>query len=360
MNKKILLVLLLLIIPIVYAQSSPDILLFYGEGCPHCGKASLFLDEIQEKYPSLEVKKYEIYFNEENRQLFQEVANNYETEIQGVPTIFINDKALVGFSDRVGETLEEEVIFCQSNECLKPLGQISSQNTVIEKLTVPAVLGAAAVDAVNPCAFAVLIILLTTILASNNKKRALYAGFAFTVAIFISYFLMGVGLYSAITYSGLTHTFYTIVAILAILIGLFNLKDYLWYGKWFKMEVPESWRPNMKKVIKSVTSIPGAFFTGFVVSLFLLPCTSGPYIVILGLLAKVATRDYAMFLLFLYNLIFILPMILITLFIYFGLTTTEKAEEWRSKKLEVLHLIAGALLLLLGIGMFIAMKFGVV
>ena len=154
--------------------------------------------------------------------------------------------------------------------------------------------------------------------------------------------------------------FYTIVAALAILVGLFNLKDYLWYGKWFIMEVPRSWRPKMKAVLKGITSVPGAFLIGFVISLFLLPCTSGPYIVILGLLAKTATRSYAMGLLLLYNLIFVLPMLIITLLIYFGFTTTEKAEHWRTRKLKVLHLIAGVIMLLLGIGMFVAMGLGYV
>ena len=171
---------------------------------------------------------------------------------------------------------------------------------------------------------------------------------------------MGIGLYSAIQGSGLSHTFYTIVAILAIFIGLFNLKDYLWYGRWFVMEVPMGWRPKLQSLIKSITSVPGAFAVGFLVSLFLLPCTSGPYIVILGLLAKATTRIYATFLLILYNLIFILPMILITLAIYFGFTTTEKAESLRQKKLKILHLIAGIIILCLGIGMLIAMKFGMI
>lgn len=231
---------------------------------------------------------------------------------------------------------------------------------MIEGLTLSAVLGAAAVDAINPCAFAVLIILLTTILVAGKKLRALGAGLAFTVSIYISYFLMGLGLYSVIQAAGVTHLFYLIVAILAIIIGLFNLKDYLWYGKWFTMEVPQAWRPRLKSLIKGVTSIPGAFLIGFLVSLFLLPCTSGPYIVILGLLAKVATRAVAISLLLLYNFIFILPMLAITLLVYFGLATTEKAEKWRQRRLKILHLIAGLLMIGLGIGMLVALKLGIV
>lgn len=226
-------------------------------------------------------------------------------------------------------------------------------------LTLGAVILAALADSINPCAFAVLVILLSTILGADGKRRALFAGLAFTFAIYISYFLMGLGLFSALSMSsGVSYVFYWVVAILAIVIGLFNLKDYLWYGKWFRMEVPMAWRPKMKMLLRSITSIPGAFLIGFVISLFLLPCTSGPYIVILGLLAQSATRYYALMLLLLYNLIFILPMLLITLGIYFGFTNVEKAEEWRRRKLKLLHLIAGIIILCLGIFMILSILFG--
>ncbi len=221
-------------------------------------------------------------------------------------------------------------------------------------------LSGAAVDAINPCAFAVLIILITGILGSGGRQRALYAGLAFSLSIFISYYLMGLGIFSAVEAAGFTHGLYIAVAVLAIVIGLFNLKDYLWYGKWFVMEVPLSWRPRLKQLIGGVTSIPGAFLIGFVVSLFLLPCTSGPYIVILGLLAKTETRTAAMLWLVLYNIIFIVPMIAITAAVYFGLTTAQKAETWRTSHLHILHLIAGAVILLLGVGMLLSLWFGYV
>lgn len=350
---------------------------FYGRGCTHCARLSIFLDELQPKYPTLEIKKYEIYFDQENRKLFEEMAEAFGVEIEGVPTVFIDEKVIVGFSNTIANSLEQEIQRCLEEKCISPIDMVKTKETTrivgessplespektefAKKVTIPAVLSAAAVDAINPCAFAVLIILLTTVLAAGIKRRALFAGLAFTASIYISYFLMGLGLFSAIQAAGLTHAFYGIVAGLAILIGLFNLKDYLWYGKWFIMEVPISWRPRLKGLIKGVTSIPGAFLIGFVVSLFLLPCTSGPYIVILGLLAKAVTRNYAILLLLFYNFIFVLPMLIITGAVYFGLTTTEKAEEWRTRKLKVLHLITGIIILLLGIGMFIAMWLGLV
>jgi len=353
---------------------------FYGQGCPHCSSLQSFLNKVQGNYPSLKVRSYEIYFNNENRQLFEDLSEAFGTEIQGVPTTFINGKVLVGFSNSLGKSIEDEIKICLENGCETPLSKLSDggvenvihvigesspaenpeKTELKRKLTIPAVIFAAVVDAINPCAFAVLIILMTTILASSNRKRSLLTGLMFSLAIFISYFLMGLGLFSAIQAAGLTRSFYIIVAFLAIIVGLFNLKDYLWYGKWFKMEVPELWRPRMKLLLKSVTSPIGAFFMGFVISLFLLPCTSGPYIIILGLLADVATRNYAIPLLLLYNFIFIIPMLLITFGIYFGITTTESAEQWRTRKLRVLHLIAGIIILSLGIGMFVALKLGMI
>jgi cytochrome c biogenesis protein CcdA len=188
---------------------------------------------------------------------------------------------------------------------------------------------------------------MTTALSIADKKRALKFGLAFTCSIYISYFLMGLGLFSVLQTTGISHGFYIFVTILAVLVGLFNIKDYFWYKKGFCMEIPFSWRPTMKKIINSVTSPSGAFFVGFIVSFFELPCTGGPYIVILGLLAKEATKVTGIAYLLLYNLIFIMPLIILSIIIYKGLSTTEKFEKIRQDKIKILHLIAGIIMLVI-------------
>lgn len=378
MDRRImLLVLALLVIPAAAiahenytapANDHVDLFMFYSSGCPYCAKMHTFLEEMQGKYPLLKVYEYDV---RENTELFFELAEKYGLDMSSgvrVPVVFIHEKVVVGYNSEIAKTVEGYISSCIEEVCGVPLGQnvtqtigqsdIFNPGSGLQKLTIPAVISAAAVDAINPCAFAVLIILLTTILATHSKRKALFSGLAFSASIYIMYFLMGLGLFSAIQAAGLTRMFYIAVAVLAVLVGLFNLKDYLWYGKWFTMEVPQKWRPAMKSLIKSVTSVPGAFLVGFVVSLFLLPCTSGPYIVILGLLAKATTRAYAIKLLLLYNLIFILPMLAITAAIYFGFTTAQHAEEWRTRKLKILHLIAGIIILLLGIGMLASIALG--
>ncbi len=222
-----------------------------------------------------------------------------------------------------------------------------------QDLTLRLLIVAAAIDAViEPCAQAVLVLLLGALLVARKRERLLHGGLAFTGAIFISYYLMGQGIYSAIKLSGVTTQWlYRIIAFFAVSIGLFNIKSFLWYKRGPNPEVPQSWRPKLKKVIGGVTSIPGVFFTGVLVSLFLAPCTSGPYFVVLGLLADKATRATASWMLLLYNSIFILPLVIITLLIHKRITTTARAERWRQRNIRLIHLISG--LIMLGIGIAI-------
>lgn len=347
------------------ASGQLDVVFFYGQGCQHCAKSEALLAQLGDEHPEIVVHAHEVYFNEASRELMFEFGRAYGVDVSGVPMIFVGNAVIAGHRpddivSTIGRCLEigcpspfEKVEAARAPESGGDAAGDTDQEAseALKKLTIPAVISAAAVDAINPCEFAVLIILLTTILATGSRRKALFSGLAFTASIYISYFLMGFGMYSAIAASGLSRTFYIIIASLAILIGLFNLKDYLWYGKWFVMEVPLSWRPSLKRLLGGVTSVPGAFAVGFLVSLFLLPCTSGPYIVILGLLAKASTRAAAVPLLVLYNFIFILPMLVITVAVARGLTTTAKAEEWRQGKLRAMHLIAGMIILGLGVVM---------
>ena len=357
------------------APSEIHLHLFYGQGCPHCSQLRLFLDKIQPDYPNLIIHEHEVYSDNEGRALFEQMSKDFNVPIQGVPTIFIDNKVIVGFSSSIGESIEAEIIRCLGEDCGNPEHEVATSETIklvgesspsedpekkefSQRLTIPIVVAAAAVDAINPCAFAVLIILMTAALAIADKKRALKFGLAFTISIYISYFLMGLGLFTALQATGISHTFYIIVTILAVIVGLLNIKDYFWYGKGFLMEIPLSWRPAMKKILNSATSPFGAFVAGFAVSLFELPCTGGPYIVILGLLAKEVTQNIGIMYLLLYNLVFVSPLILLSMIIYKGLSTTEALEKIRQEKIRLLHLIAGLLMLGIAGAMILSIVYG--
>ncbi len=328
---------------VVQAASSQNCL-FFGEGCPHCAKVSKYFQEngILEKY---DIEEKNIHGDSECALEFNRICQNHGIPLKerGIPMLYFEGQCLMG---------DKPIIDFFENMEFQDLENNNSENEQNGNsgldISIPVVISGALVDAINPCAFAVLIILLTAILITGDRKRSLWAGLAFSSSIFISYYLMGLGLYSAIASAGLPFLFMKIIGALAIVVGLFNLKDYFWYGKGFVMEVPISWRPRMKKIIKSTTSPVGAFFIGFLISLFLLPCTSGPYIIVLGMLGNTATFYTAAWMLLLYNLIFISPMIIITLAVYKGLDP-KGLEETRKKKIRLLHLIAGLIMIGMGI-----------
>ncbi len=326
---------------IVLASQNNEEILFYGKGCGHCAKVIKYLEE-----NNINIEQKEIYQNSDNAKEFNMICDKYGISMyeRGVPMMISNDRYYSGAG---------RIIDYFKNIKGKNGADASSNNEagISGKLTIPLLIGAAIVDAINPCAFAVLLILMTTILASGERRRALFSGIAFSISIFISYFLMGLGLYSVIASIEFSVIFTKIIGCVAILLGLLNLKDFFWYGKGVLMEVPISWRSNMKEFIRSVTGPIGAFLIGFVVSLFLLPCTSGPYIVIISMLGQKETYLTAVILLLVYNIIFVLPMIGITVGTYLGMNI-KKAEEKRQRNLKILHLIAGIIMVIMGIVIF--------
>ena len=321
---------------------------FYGEGCPHCANVKPVLESLAQKYPDLNIQRFEVWYNREDAARFQEVSTAYDVpEPWGVPAIFIGEKYFVGDTSVIAG-LESEILANPTAAC--PLAETADRNTIGAPALLT-VIGAALVDSINPCAIAVLLILLSAFLiGSGSKKRALLAGLAFTLSIYLAYFLFGLGLFSAIQVSGWADLISRLVGVLAIVIGLLNIKDYFWYrGGGFAMEIPRSWRHTLKDIIYRATSPLGAFLVGFVVVFFELPCTGGPYFFVLGLLAKSLTLAGAVPYLLLYNVFFVLPLLLILGLVFWGYSTVGKAAEWKDRNTRILHLIAGLVLTVLGL-----------
>ena len=88
--------------------------------------------------------------------------------------------------------------------------------------------------------------------------------------------------------------------------------------------------------------------TGFSISLFELPCTGGPYLYILGLMAEKTTRASAVAVLLYYNLIFTVPLILMTLLVYLKLSPVQKISDWQQRSRRRLHLAIGVAMITLG------------
>ncbi|NOQ38250.1 hypothetical protein GQ472_05155 [archaeon] len=217
-------------------------------------------------------------------------------------------------------------------------------------------------DTVNPCALAVFILMLigiTTYDPGNRKAKVIHAGLAFVAAVFVMYFIYGLIIIRSFqlveSITNIRPILYNLLGYVAILLGLLHLKGYFWYKPGGLLtEMPMRWRPRVKKMMTSITSPKGAFFMGAFVTLFLIPCTMGPYFIAGGILSTLELIETIPWLL-IYNLIFILPLLGITFVIHFGFKKVDDVSGWKEKNIKNLHLIIGIIMLGIGLGIFMGL-----
>ncbi len=365
---------------------------FTNSDCPHCAKVSPVIHgDLLERYPNLVVLEYNLSQYQENGQLILKYDDIYGSGLSIPLVVFNKDNHFVGDAP-ILNNLDRLIIKFKGNKCaladgamvspenldftalpgrpnilhgknffLKPVGLSQPVEPPTEpqsKLTVFKILSLAMVDAVNPCALAVLTLMLIAILTYNpeNKRKVLLAGLGFCLSVFIMYLVYGLVIIRlfqlAQVFNFIRFWLYKVLGALAVILGILNVKDFFKYKPGsLGTEMPMFLRPKVKKIISRVTSPAGALVVGIFVTLFLLPCTIGPYVICGGILCSLSLFKLLPWLLF-YNLIFILPMLIITGIVYLGVIGVQSVAEWKDKNIKYLHLAAGAIILMLGFAMF--------
>ena len=212
------------------------------------------------------------------------------------------------------------------------------------------IIGAAIVDGINPCAFGVLIFLLAYLAkTAKTKAKMLLNGMIYIFAVFVTYFLVGLLLLPIIRELGkLTSALYIGIAALIILAGFIEIKDFFWYGKWFSLGIFPSEVKRIKTYVEKVSDKPTtAFGLGVFVALVELPCTGAVYVAVLTLMSLAGLTLKHLTFLLIYNLIFVLPLIVILVAVIKGISI-EGFETWRQKHKKWMRLALG--LLLIGLG----------
>jgi len=227
---------------------------------------------------------------------------------------------------------------------------------MVGQLTLGILVTAALADSINPCVFGVLIFLLAYMTAIfKDKIKMLLAGLIYITSVYITYFLIGMGIFTLAYTAGLAKPFYWFAATVAIIAGLFEMKDFFWYGRWFSLQLIPGAAERLQRYTKTMESIEArrpvlslliAALLGVFVVFVELPCTGAPYLAILGLLAA---GEYAQGipLLLLYNLVFILPLFVIVGLVYTGFAS-RVLEKWRKRHRGVMRLAIGLFLVALG------------
>src|SRR3989339_1676922 len=183
--------------------------------------------------------------------------------------------------------------------------------------------------------------MVSVILGSGKSiKHMLLLGGLYVFSVFVVYLLAGFGLlfFLASLPLALTEYLSISVGIIIILAGLLEIKDFFWYGRGFSLAIPVYFSKKLHG-LASKTTIPGVILLGAFVSAVELPCTGAPYLAIITLLSQYF--DFTAFLLLiLYNIIFVLPLIIILILVALGVKL-RKISRWKSKNKPYMRMVIG-------------------
>lgn len=227
------------------------------------------------------------------------------------------------------------------------LWNISRQGTML----LPLVTVSALIDSVNPCAFSILILTIAFLVGlGTGRGNILKIGGIYIAGLFIVYILIGLGVLGTLHLFGTPHFMAKVGASLLIALGAINLVNEFFPAFPIKLRIPHAAHRAMATLMGKA-SMPTAFLLGALVGLCEFPCTGGPYLMVLGLLHDYATYFKGLAYLLYYNLIFVLPLIVIL-----GLASNsnllEKVKRWQRQERGVMRLWGGIAMVGLGILIF--------
>ncbi len=211
------------------------------------------------------------------------------------------------------------------------------------------VLGAAAIDSINPCAIGVLILMVSVVLGQGgNTRRLLLTGAAYIFAIFATYLIAGLGLVYFFSTIPIVIAEYLSIAVggLVIFAGLLEVKDFFWYGKGWSLQIPKKYADKIHEWSTGNKSILGVMALGAFVAAVELPCTGAPYLAIITIL-RIDFTIWAFLLMVAYNIIFVLPLIVILIMVATG-TKLSVVSKWKEDSKGNMRLGMGLLLTALG------------
>ena len=352
-------------------QDKVCIVYFYGNSCSHCKAIKPFIDQLEQKYADkMRLTRYEVS-DPQNIKLYDQLCSLKDYNGKSIPLIGINDKILVGETE-IRNNLENEIIrgikmdkkICplEGEQC--HLQNESSGNSTAEppikglkdlnwKTVLPIIFVAGLGDGVNPCAFVILIFIMVFLQQiSGNKKRLLRVTLTYIIAILLTnvligmlyfYFSINVGFPDMIRY-----------AVIAVSLGaaMINIKDFFWYGKGISLGIPKSAKNYLMSLIH-MASVPASLILGVSVAILEAPCSIPIYLTVIEVLKGAGKTIGAIFpYILVYNLMFILPLVVLSVMVYRGYDAKIFEQKSLAAK-RYMRLVVGIILLLLAAAMLL-------
>lgn len=338
-----------------------DVYFFWGDGCPHCEKEKAFLEDLKDEYDEVNVFDYEVWYDDENRALLEQMAGALGVQISGVPFTIIGDDYISGYlsDETTGAAIEALVVAKLGGDetggsdfmgivTVPFIGELN-----VEKFSLPVItfiLGA--LDGFNPCAMWTLIFLITLLIGMEDKRRMWILGGAFIVASAFIYFLFMAAWLNLILFLGFIVWVRIIIGLIALAGGGYNLKEYVTNKDGSCKVTGSEKRQKTFARLKALTheknfwlALAGIILLAFAVNLVELVCSAGLPAVYTQVLAlnDLATWQYYAYLLF-YIFIFMLD----DLLVFFVAMATLQITGLTTKYTRWSHLIGGILMLILG------------
>ena len=314
---------------------------FYQVGCQQCSRVKSDLDYIRSRYPQLLVEEFNIY---DHVALAQWLGEQADRESVLAPAVFVGNQALVGAHEITPENLAallDRYTVVGAARVWQAFNAQNDSSGLVEQFRsygIITVFMAGLVDGLNPCAFATLIFFVSYLTISGRKGREiLFIGAAFTLGVFLTYLLVGLGVYKLLDALGgllteIGRWVYLLTALFCAGLAILSFLDFLKARRGqigdMALNLPESLRGRINYVIRQGRSARffavGAFVTGMVISLLELACTGQIYLpTIIYVASMPELRVQAIGYLLLYNLLFILPLVVVFILAYYGATSAD-------------------------------------
>ena len=319
---------------------------FLDQGCQECGRAWFDLRHLLGKYANVYLRAYDIA-TPENKVLNEALSEHYgvpERQRLSTPALFIGDQYLLGEEITLaqieaayrlhsvrGSSVPWELV---ADRIRQAEGHILDRFRSFGLYTVVA---AGLIDGLNPCAFATIVFFVSYLAISGRRGRdILIVGAAFTTGVFLAYLLVGVGLWRVLQTLGfltsLGRWVYLITGLLCLFLACLSILDYrkARQGRLEEMtlSLPHALRMRINSIIRQTRGARAyvwvAFIAGLSVSIIELACTGQVYLpTIIFVMGVPELRVRAFLYLLLYNLMFILPLVVIFVLAYRGTTSRQ-------------------------------------
>lgn len=348
---------------------------FWTANCPHCQAARPFVSGLEQQYPWLQVVSSQLDDDPEAARRYIDLAKSIGESAYSVPAFLFCGELLSGFDnpDGVGRALETALVDCHEavsqgqlpwlepspdrtesvSAALPILGERDLESWSLPLVTVVL----AALDSFNPCAFFVLLFLLSLLVNAKSRKRMLLVGGLFVSVSGLVYFAFMAAWLNVFLLFGELRWVTLAAGLLAVTFGAMNLKDYFFAGKGPSLSIPEGAKPGLYQRMRKLVSadnlaamITGTLMLALLANSYELLCTAGFPMIFTRLLTlnELSTTAYYSYLA-VYCLVYVIPLlIIVSLFV-----RTLGRRKLTAREGGLLKLLSGLMMAGLGTALLI-------